>query len=431
MSSLPELISSLPLADEAEVVVAGGGPAGLCAAVSAAQEGAEVLLLERFGCLGGLATMGLINPWMPFFTRGKTINAGLFAEINARLHAETGEARVGEGADYAFDEEMLKQVAQEMALEAGVRLRLNSLLTGVATQGGQVTRLGVASKSGLQVIGGQVFVDATGDGDLCAWAGAEFEQGRPEDGLCQPMTLCFRMAGVDEERMPTRPEINALYDQARERGEIENPRENVLWFRTVHPGVVHFNTTRIVGKQGTSAEDLTAAEVQARQQVKETVAFLREYVAGFDQSFVIQTATMLGVRESRRVLGDYLLTVEDVLEARDFEDGIARGCYTVDIHSPTGAGTDIRHLRPGESYALPYRCLTPRGFENLLVTGRPISADHGAHSSLRIMPIAMNLGEAAGVAAARALKHSGRTRAVDVEQLRETLRGRGAVIEAP
>ena len=433
MSSLPELISSLPLADQADVVIAGGGPAGLCAAIAAAQSGAEVLLIERFGCLGGMATSGLINPWMPFSTENKIINAGLFAEINRRLLARgmCGRGEQGWETASAFDEELLKQVAQEMVLEAGVRLRLNSFLTGVAAEDGRVTRLGVASKSGLQAIGGKVFLDTTGDADLCAWAGAEFEQGRPEDGLCQPMTLCFRMADVDQARMPSRPEINALYDAARAAGEITNPRENVLWFWTTHTGLVHFNTTRIVGQQATSVDDMTAAELEGRRQVQEMVAFLKGHVPGFEQSYLVATAPLLGVRESRRVLGDYYLTTEEVLGAADFEDGIARACYCVDIHSPTGGGTDIRGLPPGASYALPYRCLTPRGWENLLVAGRPISADHGAHSSLRVMPIAMNLGEAAGVAAAQALAHDGRTRAVDIQAVRETLRERGAVIDAP
>jgi hypothetical protein len=245
------------------------------------------------------------------------------------------------------------------------------------------------------------------------------------------MTLNFRMGGVEESRLPARPEINALYDAAKTRGEIHNPRENVLWFYTTRPGEIHFNTTRVVGKQAINAEDFTAAEIESRHQVAELVDFLRKKVPGFERSYLTTTGMQVGARESRRVLGDYLLTVEDVLQVRDFADGIARGCYTVDIHNPAGTGTEIHHLPPGKSYAIPYRCLTPRGWGNLLVTGRPISADHGAHASLRVMPIAMNLGEAAGGAAARAAQGTGQVRAVEVEALRERLRQRGAVIDAP
>jgi hypothetical protein len=379
-----------------------------------------------------MATAGLVNPFMPWSTAGRIVNAGLFAEIVQRLQAAGGwSPRTGDWAEGAVDPEIMKQVALEMALGAGVRLRLHSFLTGVATEAGQVTRLGLATKSGLQAIRGKVFVDATGDADLCAWAGAEYELGRPEDGQCQPMTLNFRMGSVEESRLPARPEINALYDAAKARGEIHNPRENVLWFYTTRPGEIHFNTTRVVGKQAINAEDFTAAEVESRRQVAEMVVFLRGQVPGFERSYLAATAMQIGARESRRVMGDYLLTVEDVLAVRDFADGIARGCYTVDIHNPAGTGTEIHQLPSGKSYAIPYRCLTPRGWGNLLVTGRPISADHGAHASLRVMPIAMNLGEAAGVAAARAAQGVGQVRAVEVGALRERLRQRGAIIDAP
>lgn len=429
--SLADFIATLPLADRAEVVVCGGGPGGFCAAIAAARAGADTLLIERFNCLGGMATAGLINPFMAWTTEGKVVNAGLFAEIVSRLDAAGGWGR--QDRDYAhgaFDQEIMKQVLQDMALTAGVRLRLHSFLVGVTAAGGHVARLGVASKSGLQAIGGDVFVDGTGDADLSAWAGAPFEQGRPQDGLCQPMTLCFRMVGVDEERMLPRPEINALYEAAKARGDLHNPRENVLVFWSTHTGELHFNTTRIVGKQATDVEDLTAAEIEARKQVTELVAFLRAEVAGFENAYLSNSAAVIGVRESRRVLGDYVLTSEDVLSARDFEDGIARASYCVDIHNPAGTGTLIQHVPPGQSYAIPYRCLTPQGFDNLLVAGRPISSDHAAHSSLRVMPIAMNIGQAAGLAAAHAVQRQTAVREVDVRELRAELREQGAVIDA-
>jgi glycine/D-amino acid oxidase-like deaminating enzyme len=432
MPQFRRLLAELPLAAQADVAVLGGGPAGVCAAVAAAQEGADVVLIERYGFLGGMATAGLVNPFMAFQTASpdapenlKLVNGGLLQVLIQRLAAAGGY----EPREQAFDPETFKHVAQEMVLEARVRLRLHTSLIGALAEEGRVRLAGLASKSGLETVAAEVFIDATGDADLAAWAGAEYEQGRPEDGLCQPMTLNFRVGGVEPDLIPAREEINARYVAAKERGEIENPRENVLWFYTTRRGEIHFNTTRVVGKQATEAGDLTAAEIESRRQVQQMVAFLQREIPGFASAYLLATATQIGMRESRRVMGDYLLTADDVLGARDFSDGIARGCYPVDIHNPAGTGTVIQAVPPGRSYAIPYRCLTPVGWENLLVAGRPISADHAAHSSLRVMPIAMNIGEAAGVAAAQSLSQRGHTRAVETENLRRRLRERGAVID--
>ncbi len=416
---------ALEVAAEAEVVVVGGGPGGLCAAVAAAEEGADTLLIERYGFLGGMATAGLINPFMTWHAGGKPIIRGLFERILDRLDGYGGWGGPRQGS--AFDAELLKLVADDLCQEAGVRLRLHTMLAGVDAAGGRIERIAALSKSGLQAVRGEVFVDGTGDGDLAAWAGAEVEMGREEDGLCQPMTLCFRMMNVDCDRIPPRADINEMYDAARERGDIDNPRENVLLFFTTHEREVHFNTTRIVRHDATDAESMTDAELVARRQLRQMVRFLREQVPGFEDAWLAEIAPQIGVRESRRVMGDYVLTTEDVLEARKFEDGIARGSYAVDIHNPAGTGTVIKRLPPGEAYDIPYRCLTPRGIGNLLIAGRCISSDHGAHSSLRVMPIVMAIGEAAGCAAAMA-PPAADVRAVEAGALRERLVGRGASI---
>ena len=415
----------------AEVVVCGGGPAGLCAAVAAAQEGADTLLIERYGFLGGMATAGLINPFMPYYTDGEQIIKGLFQEIIDRLDAAGGWShRQDEWARDAFDPEIMKLVAQQMAEEAGVRLRLHTMAIDAIASNGHIEQVALASKSGLEVAEAGIFIDATGDGDVAAWAGAEYEKGRPADGLTQPMTLMFRMAGIDEGRIPPREEISALYDEAKAAGDIDNPRENVLWFYTTHCGEIHFNTTRVVKRDGTSAADLTAAELEARQQVKQMVKFLTDKVPGFEDAYLATTATQIGVRETRRIVGEYVMTGEDVLEARKFPDGIARGCYDIDIHNPAGAGTVIKSLPPGESYDIPYRCLCPRGFENLLVAGRPISVTHEAHSSVRIMAIAAAVGEAAGTAAAMCVHGDKSISDIDVTALRQRLLARGANLSA-
>jgi len=424
-----ECLSSTPVSLSAEVIVCGGGPAGLCAAVAAAQEGADTLLIERYGFLGGMATAGLINPFMPYYTGGEQIIEGLFQQIIDRLDAAGGWShRQDEWARDAFDPEIMKLVAQDMVEEAGVSLRLHTMVVDASSENGHVGQVLLASKSGLEGAEATIFIDATGDGDVAARAGVPYEQGRPEDGLSQPMTLMFRMTGVDEERMPPREEINALYDQAKAAADIDNPRENVLWFYTTRCGEIHFNTTRVVKRDGTSAADLTAAELEARRQVKQMVKFLTDKVPGFANAYLSATGTQIGVRESRRILGEYVMTAEDVLGARKFADGIVRGCYDIDIHSPSGTGTIIKRLPAGESYDIPYRCLCPRGFDNLLVAGRPISATHEAHSSLRVMPIAAAVGEAAGTAAAMCIAQEQSVTAVDVAALRQRLRERGANI---
>ncbi len=426
-----ECLRTVPVSLGAEVVVCGGGPAGLCAAIAAAQEGADTLLIERYGFLGGMATAGLVNPFMPYYTGGKQIIRGLFQEIIDRLDAAGGWShRQDEWARDAFDPEIMKLVAQEMAEEAGVRLRLHTMVVDVAANDGHMEQVLLASKSGWEAVEGRVFVDATGDGDVAARAGAQYEQGRAEDGLSQPMTLMFRMGGVDEKRIPARGEINALYDEAKAAGEINNLRENVLWFYTTRPGEIHFNTTRVVKRDGTSAADLTEAELEARRQVGQMVRFLVEKIPGFENAYLMATATQIGVRESRRIIGEYVMTEDDVLGARKFPDAIARGCYDIDIHDPGGTGTVIKQLPEGESYDIPYRCLCPRGFDNLLVAGRPISATHEAHSSLRVMPIAAALGEAAGVAAAMCVERGQTVTGVDVTALRQRLVERGASLSA-
>lgn len=420
----------VPVNHQADVLVVGGGPAGVCAAVAAAEEGADTLLVGRYGFLGGMATAGLVNPFMPYWAGTEQVNAGAFQRM-IDWFEELGGWSHRPNAQTAFDPEIAKLALDLMVEQAGVRLLLHSHLVGAKGAAGHVQEAVTAGKSGLQGIAAKVFVDASGDADLAALAGARFELGRPEDGLCQPMTMNFRMAGVDEARLPTREGINELYLAAKARGEIDNPRENCLWFFTTRPGEIHFNTTRVVKLDATRTEDLSTAELQARRQVREMVRFLNTQVPGFEQAHLSAIPTQIGIRESRRVVGDYVLTTEDVLAARKFPDGIARGSYPVDIHNPAGTGTVIQQLPPGEAYDIPYRCLCPVGFDNLLIAGRPISSDHGAHSSHRVMPIAACNGEAAGVAAALCVAGGHDIRRVDTGELRARLKARGASIYEP
>jgi len=407
-----------------DVVVCGGGPAGIAASVAAARTGAEVLLIERYGFLGGMATAGLVNPFMTFFAGSEQIVQGIFQEIIDRLSFLGGWG--GPRQNWAFDPELLKVAADEICLQAGVKLLLHAFVCGAKIERSKITSIRILAKPQEREIRAKVYVDATGDADLACLAWVPCEKGRPGDGLTQPMTLNFRMAGVEIDRMPPREEINRLYSAAREAGRIDCPRNDVLYFFTTRDGEVHFNTTRVIKLDGTSARDLTRAEIIGRRQAKQICEFLRSDVAGFERSYLATTGTQIGVRETRRIVGQYVLTAEDVLSAAKFHDCIARGSYPVDIHDPDGGGTVIKHLPPGESYDIPYRCLVPLNVSNLLVAGRPISATHEAHSSLRVMPIAFAVGQAAGTAAALCARWHCAPRDLDVRSLQRQLIDQGA-----
>ncbi|PYI52040.1 FAD-dependent oxidoreductase [Paenibacillus flagellatus] len=416
---------------EYDVIVAGGGPGGIAAAVASARLGAKTLLIERYGFLGGAGTAMMVNPWMTYwahFSDGKEIQviSGVLQELVERMEALGMYGHPKQRT--AFDPEALKVVAEELCLEAGVRLLYHTFLGGVRTDasGRKVESLIVANKAGLVELKARLFVDTTGDADLAAMAGATVEKGRSVDSLMQPMTLNFRMGGVDVDRMPERAEISRRYAEAKARGEIDCPRENVLWFYATQPDVIHFNTTRILRKDATDPWELTEAEIEGRRQVQQLVKFLTREVEGFERAYLQTTAPQIGVRESRRVIGDYILTADELLAACKFDDVIARGTYPVDIHNPSGEGTIMKHLPPGEWYDIPFRCLIPLGLDNLLVGGRPVSATHEAHSAIRVQPIAMAIGQAAGAAAAICAREGRTPREVDIRSVQQALTKQGA-----
>jgi len=407
-----------------DVIVVGGGPGGVPAAVSAARNGARVLLVESYGFLGGMATTGLVNPYMKYHAGDTILSRGLFEEF-VDIMLENG-AILEDRAH--FDAEPMKWLLDRFVADAGVDLLFHTRAIGVLRDGNNIEAVRVFHKGGIEDLSADIFIDSTGDGDISTWAGAKIEIGRPQDNACQPMTTCFRMAHVDVKRIPSRVEINRLYDAAKANGEVTNPRENVLKFVSVHDDVIHFNTTRVVGKSNIDGWSMTEAEIEGRRQVDDMVRFLKKHVAGFENSYLMKMAAEIGVRESRRVMGEYVLTAEDVLEARHFDDGIACASYDIDIHNPAGTGTLIKRLKEGTYYEIPYRCLLPEGVDNLIVASRCISSTHEAHSSLRVMPIVWTLGQAGGTAAALCLKHKVSPRKVDTKELREVLTEQGAFV---
>ena len=417
------------------LIVVGGGFAGVAAAISAGRAGLSVLLIEKANCLGGAATNCLVNPFMPNHTpvevNGEKTDIHLSQGLYKEILEELGHFKAAtSGWAPAFHEEYLKIVLNRMVLEAKVEILYHSYLSDVKKSGERIESVTVVNKSGKQEFFADTFIDATGDADLAVLSGCPHRLGREADGLCQPMTLCFRVGGVDLEKFKaTRSTINSLYQEFQASGKIKNPRENVLIFHTLLDGVLHFNSTRIVKLNPVDAFDLTRAEIMAREQVLELFNFMKENIDGFQNSQLLITAAEIGVRESRMIDGDYILTGKDLVDCVKFDDTIAAGNYDIDIHNPEGSGTSHYYFPSGQYYTIPYRSLIPAGTDNLLVAGRCISADHEAQASIRIMPIVCTLGEAAGSAAALAVKAGGAVRKVNITELQNNLVKNGAFIK--
>ncbi len=417
-----------------DVVVLGAGLTGCAAAIAAARNGASVLIADSAGYAGGAASTNLIYPYMPNQTKvTKPDGTSEILLFSRGLFAEITNHAVGIASPHRnFYNEDLKLVLDEMMLEAGVKILYHATLCGVEKEGAKIRSISLVSKSGIMKFEGKVFIDCTGDADLCAMAELPTRLGRPEDNLCQPMTLCFRVANIDKAAFfGAREEIQRLYKEWQADGRITNPRENVLMFDYLTDGIVHFNTTRIVKLNPVDPFDLTAAEIESRRQVKELIDFLKaNHIPGFDKAELIMTAPAIGVRESRMLDGEYVLTGQDLVDCVKFEDSIAAGNYDIDIHNPAGTGTSHHYFAPGTWYTIPYRSLIPKkaDAENLLVGGRCISATHEAQASVRIMPICCNTGEAAGAAAGIAVADSLPVQDIDVKKLQKRLSDAGAYL---
>jgi hypothetical protein len=424
----PVDLDSLPLLDSADVVVVGGGPGGIGAALAAARGGAKTVLIERFGCLGGTWTSGILSAIMPYpFVKG------YFTEIAQRM-TEAGGYHFMEGWGGAnYDSETAKYVLDQIVLEAGVKVYFFVQLSGVRVENGRVTGIEVISKEGRHRVEGKVFVDSSGDGDLCALAGVPAEVGREQDGAMQPMTMIFKMAGIDSEpawrAREADPGFTRAWQAAKARGEVTVPREDVLCGGLPREGQWHFNTTRVIGKDGTKVRDVSEAMIEARRQVQEVAQFMIKNIPGFEKAYILETAPHIGVRESRRIKCDYTVTAKDVIELTDFPDTIARGDWYIDIHSPTGEGTERVHPPEGQSYQVPYRSTTAQGVENVLVGSRCIDSTHEAHAAIRITPQVFAIGQGVGTAAAIMVEQSlASTRKVDITELRRRLEKQGAII---
>lgn len=452
--------SSALIAAQTDVLVVGAGPAGLGAALGAARAGAKVVLVERYGCPGGAATIALVMPLMSAHTQenqfrtsgqttlfptdhgdGRRVIGGVLVELVERLIKAGGAIPPSLETGYVvpFDPEVFKITAINMLDEAKVDVLLHSFAFDYQQIDGRPAVF-FHTKSGPIAIQAHCVVDCTGDGDVAALAGAPFEIGRENDYLTQPMTLYFRMVGFERpafvEYIKKHPEqwygvfgLWNLIEKATSDGKLKLPREDLLMFATPHDQEVSVNSTRVLNRVATDVFDLTAAEWESRHQALEVSEFLKEYVPGFKNSYMVQTGVQIGIREARRIIGEYKLTGFDIIEARKFPDVIARCAYSMDIHNPLGKGTRIERLPPGESYDIPLRSLIPLNCDHLLTGGRCISGTHRAHSSYRIMPAAMATGQAAGVCAAISAKAGSDVRSVEVSEVQKELRRQAAILD--
>jgi len=404
-----------------DLIVLGGGITGTCAAIAAARQGQKVLLIEKGGALGGAMVNMYVNPFMRYFTgvySEKTIiNKGLFIEIVQSVRELGGMATHG-----CFNEEIMKLVLDRKCSEAGVEVLFLAYFTDVEMEGTTVKSITVDTRVGKRTFSADAFIDATGDAMLAFKAGCPCTVGRESDNACQPMTLCFRMAGVNIKRFKAaKPKIQALYNKFQEEGKIKNPRENILSFIHTSDGVLHLNSTRVIGLSPLEPFDISKAEMIAREQMLELYNFLKENAPGCKKATLLSSAPEIGVRESRRIIGQYTITAEDLLSCKEFEDSIAVGCYSVDIHSPDGSGTLIRKIPAGKWYHIPYGAMLPQNADNLLAAGRILSSTQEAHSAYRVLPIVANIGEAAGLAAALAKKEGVSLADVPMDKLHSLL----------
>jgi hypothetical protein len=441
---------------EADVVVVGGGPAGINAAIAAGRLGARTVLIERHGFLGGMSTAALVYPWMTFHTeKGEQVIKGIAQEIVDRLMergGSPGHLRDTVGFVHTvtpYHPEIYKVLAIDMLKEAGVKLLVHSFVDGVNTEGDQIRSVRLTTKSGPIEVSGRMFVDASGDADVAYLSGAPTLTGRDGDKRTQPMTMKFRMRGVDLEKikryMIENPDnfyrktpiaeleqlpltgIQGFYSQWKA-ANVPINRDQVLLFTGPADDEVLVNCTRVQGLDGTDVEDLTEAEEEGRRQVLMMAEFLQKSVPGFEKASISAVGSQIGIRETRRIEGLYSLTIDDVVEGRRFDDVIAKSGYPIDIHDPSGKGVTAAWIKGDGAYDIPYRCLVAKKIGNLLAAGRCISTTHEALATTRLTPSCMATGQAAGTAAALACAAGVTAAEVDVKRLQEELIREGAVL---
>jgi len=448
----------IPVIKRAHVLVVGGGTAGVPAAIAAARRGKKTVLVEQLAFLGGTATAGLVTPLMHNNIKGNPSPSGINSEIIARLLDCNAAAVDSSGNDGWFDPVYLAFVLEQMALEAGVDILFNSFFCSAICDGGVIKGIVVENKGGRGAILAERVIDATGDADVAFRCGAPFASGRPGNGINQPTSLRFEMGGIDFDKFCRFLEslgqkgemsppffhtamvwgrkwaLEPIFRQAVEAGDLEERDGNYFQAFGIpgKPGCVSFNCPEIEPEADVTRPDYQShALVDGRRAILRLVCFMKKYFAGFENAWLMHGAAMLGVRESRRIVGEYVLTSRDILTYTKFEDAIARSNYPVDVHgAQVECGEfEIPIVPEGERYfEIPYRCLVPKGVENLLVAGRSFSSDYVGQSSPRVQPSCRAFGEVAGIAAALSMEMGINPRALDGRKVRAIMKEAGAYL---
>lgn len=441
----------------ADVIICGSGPSGICAALSAARKKLKVLLIEKNGYVGGNNTAGLVGPFMTFHSGNTQVIKGIAQEIVDELikkQASIGHVKdiIGQCATVTpFDSNILRLVYFEMLKkEKNITLLLNTYLSDVKVRNNKIVSIEVVNKDGKSEISAPYFIDATGDGDLAWNAKVDYDLGRKIDGLSQPMSIMFKVGGVNlkETRayIKKHPESIVWEDgvsineylgvsgfckeinKAKKTGEFTIPRDRVLFFESTNPNEIIMNTTRIIEKSGVNAKDLTDATMEGYRQIDELMTFMKNHIPGFKDAYIVQIADQIGVRESRRFKCIETLTIKHVMEKGTTKNSIAVCAYPMDIHDPKGAKINSINASYDFAYEIPYGVMVPHKITNLLITGRCISAEHEALASVRTSPTMMALGQAAGTAARQCVRENKSFKDVDIRKLQKELIKDGAIV---
>lgn len=407
---------------EYDVIIAGGGPAGCAAAIAAGRMGVKVLVIEAAACLGGMATVGLVSKWAPFDDMEKVIYRSIPLEILDRYKKKAGLPM----EKYRWVElypEMVKTVYDEMLAEAGVQVLFDSRVVDAVVEDGSIQALIVANKAGLTPYKAKTYIDCTGDADVATFSGVPFEMG-DELGHLQPASLCFIIANCHLEKRGDKI-LGSGPKEGLWRNIIDSKKYPLLCKHFIPAywgnGVLIANAGHLYSLDSTDPEAVSAAMVKGRQMAEQYLQALKDFEPEiFADACIVTTATGIGTRESRRIKGEYTITLEDYMARRSFDDEICRNSYHLDCHGkvpPSMQGMKLYQYTAGESHGIPWRCMIPLGVKNLLVSGRSVSMERAALASIRVMPNCLAMGEAAGIGAALTVKHDTDVRGVDVKEI--------------
>lgn len=435
----------IPLNNQFDIIVVGGGPSGCAAAISAAREGASVLLIESTGALGGMGTNGLVPAWCPFSDRTKVVYRGIALEVFEKAKANMKHVKAGDLDWVPIDPEALKRVYDQMVVDAGVTVLFNTQVVSAVNTDKKIEYIVATNKAGILAYQSKIYIDCTGDADLVAMSGLSFEYGEEGSGEVQPSTQCFAITNVDEYHYHNSPFLHmnnpdcAIYDIARSEKYplVVDPH---CCNSLIGPRTVGFNAGHLWNVDSTNPFIVSEALIKGRQLAYQLHQGLKEYLPEtYGASYLIATAPSMGIRDSRRIIGEYKITFKDYIERRSFPDEIGRNCYFLDVHHSIDKNEKIingesngeeewESYSDGESHGIPYRSLIPKDIKNLLVAGRSIACEHRVQGSVRVMPVCLVTGQAAGTAATLACDTFD-VRDIDTNNLRNILRRNGAYIE--